>query len=191
MYIIQDKKTSEVLYNSPALPEGLSGKEIYPDFDPNTMLMLKSNMGTIPDFFKADKDGFVVPKTYKEKVEDGDLSIDEVFQFDANGEASQENFDPVKHYLKDGKIKNQKECELVLNYLTSKFEHELAQQYSPGYETKLLKEYIAWVAEGKPAKDNREKNYVAMQNAVAKLKSSYKPTRDKVKKMAVAASKKK
>lgn len=191
MYIIQDKKTNTVLYNSPTMMDGLSGEEVYAGFDPKTMRLLINTSGVLPEYFKADKDGFVVEKTFEEKVKDKDLSLQEIFRFDPDREAEKGKFDPLAFCLKEGRIKSSDDCSLVLGYLTSKFEYELAQQYSPGYETKLLKEYIAWMAEGKSAKDSREKNYIAMQTAVAELKKSDKPIRDKVKKLATVANKKK
>lgn len=195
LYVVLNKKTKEILHIQPtALNQKLKGKDVYPDFNPKTMQLAKTDLQRLPDHFNVNKKGFIVEKTFEEKILEGIIGFDELFRFE--GASGDPGFDKVKFVLDNKLIKTVAQCKAVFAYLDAEFEAKVAREYRPGLEAKLMKDYMAWLEQGKPADDKREKKYLDMKAAIDAIKEEYKEVRAKLKKIIVplkkkAASKKK
>ena len=72
MYAIRNKKTKAVIYiNHSPLSKNLTDKEIYPEFDPKTMEIGKTEKGYVPAYFNINNQGEIVELTLKEQVDAG------------------------------------------------------------------------------------------------------------------------
>ena len=201
MIIVLDKSSNQILHiYSGDLSLKLSPKQIYSGYDPKTMKLLKSGLGYIPKVFKVDKKGYMHEKTPEEKLIDGDISFEEVFDISSlinvgiantglteeslseeslteeslSEGSNSESFDPVAFVLTHKLVDSQQKCRLVLAYLNARLENKILQQYPVGKELKIIKSYMDWRDEGKPKKDPRQTNYQTMNTNIASIKESNK-----------------
>lgn len=186
MVAIIDKKTEKIIYKNTALGDKkLKGNEIYPYFNPKVMEIVEFDGDILPEHYKVVK-GKIVELTFKEKVKEGLVEFGEDLfshvEFDGKNK-DLPSMQLVKVGLKYNLIKTLDHCNLAFNMLDEEFENQIAREYRPGYETKILKDYINWSNEGKPKNDKREKKYLEMQAFIDKLKEEYKPVRAKLKKI--------
>ncbi len=180
MYIIRMKKSKEiVLEHAAPLSAKLKGKDIYPAFNSKTMELLKYDGNTLPPHYKVTKDRSLVPKTAAELAEEGliefgeDLSLYGV-QVPAADDGNLQN---VKLALELKLVKTIRHCREAFRMLDDEFEARVAQLYRPGLEAKIMKDYIEWMDEGKPADDKREKKYLDMKETINAVKEEYKEVR--------------
>ncbi len=67
MYVIRDKNAKSILHISDAdHAKSLSPKEVYEEFDSNTMEMGKTKASEVPDYFDIDESGEIVPLSEEE-----------------------------------------------------------------------------------------------------------------------------
>ena len=176
LYVVLNKKTKDILHIQPAaLSQKLKGKDVYPDFNSKTMQLAKTDLQRLPDHFNVNKKGFIVEKTFEEKILEGIIGFDELFRFE--GAFGDSGFDKVKFVLDNKLIKTAAQCKAVFAYLDAEFEEKVAREYRPGMEAKLMKDYLEWMDEGKPAGDKREKKYLDMKETIAAVKEEYKEVR--------------
>jgi hypothetical protein len=194
MYIARDKKTKDILHiNMAKLSENLEGIQVYSGFDPDTVEILKSELDHMPDHYNVDEKGYVVPKSREEKIIEGIIGFEELFRFQETGTASGSTtagadtgtgiFDDIVFVLENNLIKTTEQCKIIFKYLDKHFEHEISGKYRSSFETKLLKDYIAWSNEGKPSNDKRETKYLKMKTYIDGVKEQYKPLRGELKKL--------
>ncbi len=180
MYLVRDKETKEIIFeNSDPLPEGLSGRDVYPIFDGKKMELLTYDGEQLPQHYKVRK-GVVLEKTAKEKLRDGLIRFGtDLFQHvEYDGQSSDlPNMQLVKAGLKNKLIKTIADCERAFKLLDDEFESRVGDKFRPGYEAKIMKDYIEWMEEGKPADDKREKKYLDMKETIASVKEEYKEVR--------------
>lgn len=188
MYLVRDKETKEIIFeNSEPLPEGLKGRDVYPIFDERKMELITYDGDRLPRHYKVRK-GVVLEKNLKEKLKDGLIRFgtDLFSHVEFDGKSSDlPNMQIVKAGLKYKLIKTLADCELAFKLLDDEFEARVAQLYRPGMEAKLMKDFMAWMEEGKPAGDKREKKYLDMKAAVDAIKEEYKEVRAKLKEIIV------
>ncbi len=76
MYIVRDRATKQIIHVNPApVSQRLEGKDVYYQFDPETMEVGKGELPTVPDHFHIDKQGLIVPWSLQEKVKAGVLKL--------------------------------------------------------------------------------------------------------------------
>ena len=186
MYLIRHKSTHQILHRFPGnLSMNLSGEQIYSGFDPKTMEVLKSENDVVSDTFKVDKQGNILEKSRKEKILDGDISFEQIFDpanltnsgltdMVATDTNISENFDPVVFVLEHKLVDRKQKCKQVLVYLKARLAHKINLQYPVGNELKIIKAYMDWSDEGKPKKDPRQTNYQMMHSDIAEIKEGNK-----------------
>ncbi len=197
-YLIRDKKTKAIIYDTPAqINASLEGKDIYPEFNAKTMELLKYDGENPPEHFKVNKKGFIVEKTLPELVKDGLIrfgnQLAKYIEYQpAMDEAGVDktNLHVVQLGLKHKLIKTIQQCQQAFGMLDDEFESRVSEKFRPGLEAKLMKDYMAWMEEGKPADDKREKKYLDMKAAIDAVKDEYKGVRAKLKKIIVPLKKK-
>lgn len=70
MYVVVDKQTKKIIHINPApLIQHLKGKEVYFDFDPESMEMGKADISQLPEHFKISADGLLREFTLQEKYD--------------------------------------------------------------------------------------------------------------------------
>jgi hypothetical protein len=184
MYVVRNKKDKTIIHIDPTpLTQKRTGEEVFPDFNSKTMQLLKTNLTQLPDHFNVDKNGNIIEKTFEEKIKEGIIGFDELFHFDGSFENA--GFDSVAFVLDNDLIKTIAQCEAVFAYLDAQFEARVAKIYSPGLETKIMKDYIAWMDEGKPDGDKRETKYNTMKANIDAIKEQYKEVRGKLKEIII------
>jgi hypothetical protein len=192
LYLVRDKKTKRIIFSNPAsLKEKLKNKAVYPHFDAKTMEVLKTDMKSLPQHYTVDTKGFLSPMSVEEMAAKGFL----VFEEDLARyiEYSDENslFPDDKYIrlvllaLKLNLIKTIQQCLEAFRMLDKEFEARVAQIYNPGLETKIMKDYIAWIDEGKPAGDKREIKYRSMKETIDSFKQEYKEVRAMIKEIII------
>lgn len=76
MYIVRNKKTQEILHINPApLSQKLRGKDVYYNFDKETMEIGKTDSTTLPEYFTIDAQGYIRELSLEEKVKKGLIQI--------------------------------------------------------------------------------------------------------------------
>ena len=188
MYIVIEKSTENILHIDPSeLSLNLSAEEVYSGFDAEKMELFKSKLSYVPDFYSIDDQGFIVEKSMEDKVTEGIIGFDELFHFEPNPTTSdtgkEDDMKWVSFVIKNELIKSKEQCSSVFKFLDDKFENEVSQKYRPGIESKLMKDYIEWMEEGKPQDDKRQKKYQEMKAAINEIKEGYKPIRAELKKI--------
>ena len=206
MYLVRDKNTFQILHTLSAdLALNLSGQQVYRAYNPDTMELLKSKLGDVPDAFNVDEDGFIYAKTLQEKLLGGEVDFAQVFNAlceDASLDPLQDNVlgSPVAGEEGTNELGNQaqktnwvafvldhnlidtsKKAQIVFDYLINKFEQALQAKYSQGMELKILKSYMDWQDDGKPEEDARQAKYLKMKEEVAGVKALHKPVMNRVK----------
>ena len=200
MYIIYNKKTDHVIHDDPMdIDPKLKAKDIYPDFDSEIMEMYQADLPPEQVFihydnllgqFNVGKDGFLAAKSIEEKAEAGDIRFDpEILKGYVDEEETLTSaifpMRIVELGIRLGLIKTAAECGSAFKILDHDQENRLSEKYSPGLEIKLLKDYVAWIDEGKPKNDKRGKKYLEMSSHINALKKEYKSLRDRLKKIKV------
>ena len=188
MYIVRMKKSKEVVLEHPAsLDKKLKGKDIYPAFNSKTMELLKYDGDTLPPHYKVTKDRFLVPKTAAELAGEGLIEFgDDLGLYGVKVPAADDsNLQNIKLALELKLVKSLRHCEEAFRMLDDEFEARVARLYRPGMEAKLMKDYMAWLEEGKPADDKREKKYLDMKETIDAIKDEYKEVRAKLKEIIV------
>jgi hypothetical protein len=190
-YLIRDKKTKSIIYDTPTpISPDLKGIDIYPEFNGKTMELLKFDGPNPPEHFKVNKKGFMVAKTLKELAKEGLIKfgahlskyIDYQAAMDHSGQ-NRTHFHVVQLGLKLKLIKTLYDCQQAFSMLDDEFESRVGEKYRPGLEAKIMKDYIAWMDEGKPEGDKRETKYKTMKADIESIKEEYKEVRAKLKKI--------
>lgn len=184
-YLIRDQKTKAIIYDTPSpVNKKLKGKDIYPEFNSKTMELLKYDGENPPEHFKVKKNGFIVEKTLPELAKEGLIRFGNQLKKYVEYQPAMDEPGVDKTYshmvrlgLKHKLIKTVQQCQQAFSMLDDEFEARVARLYRPGMEAKILKDYIEWMEEGKPAGDKREKKYLDMKAAVDALKDEYKEVR--------------
>lgn len=186
MYIVRFRASNDIIaqQNSP-LALGLNGADIYAGFDPETMEFLKFDGDQLPEFYRVEEDGNVIEKSFHEKASEGLIRFSrDIFRharYDAES-SMRPNMQAVKIGLEANLIRTIDECNLAFSMLDEEFEARVGEmRYTPGFEAKLMKAYIEWLEEGKPADDEREKKYRKMQKDLDSVKEEYKSLREQLK----------
>ncbi len=155
MYVIRDKNIKLVLkIHKAPLADELSPEEVFSGFDPQTMEMGKHAHGRLPKYFDIDEEGFIqrLTKRQFEKL----LEVDE-------GEgitmATVNANDPSNP-----------------DAIAAAIEAKIAERYPTGRELKIMKGYLDWISEDKPANDIRLKKYRTMQRYIGRVKESFENT---------------
>lgn len=206
MYLVRDKNSFQILHTlSTDLSLNLSGQQVYSAFNSETMELLKSELGEVPDAFNVDENGFIKAKSMQEKLLSGEVDFTQVF----NGQCDDASLDPlqdnalgspvtgeegtnglgnqaqktnwVAFVLDHNLIDTPKKAQIVFGYLISQFEQALQAKYSQGMELKILKSYMDWQDDGKPEEDARQAKYLKMKEEVAGIKTLHKPLMNRVK----------
>ncbi len=206
MYIVRDKSSLQILHTLNAdLSLNLDGQQVYSVYNPDTMELLKSELGSVPDTFNVDEDGFIYAKTLQEKLLSGQVDFTQVFNDQCEGASlnplqdsasdssvtgeeginqlgsQAQKTDWVAFVLDHNLIDTPKKAQIVFGYLISKFEQALQEKYSQGMELKILKAYMDWQDDGKPGEDARQAKYLKMKEDVAGVKALHKPLMNRVK----------
>ena len=171
--------------------------DIYSDFDPETMELFRTDLPPEKIFihydnllghFNVGKDGLISEKSIEEKAEARSIRFDpeilkEYIYQEETLESATEAMRIVELAMRLKLFKRVDECKAAFKILDIEQESRLAEKYSPGYETKLLKDYTAWIGDGKPEDDKREEKYLKMTAYIAGLKEEYKALRGELKKL--------
>lgn len=191
-----------------------SPQELMEDFDPEKMLMIKEIPQKIPCYFKISSTGKIKPvssqtlveenifhipddivvkknrlaqKPIKQMVEEGELTLNEPFEYIKNGMLHRRSLDEV---IKRNVIKNLDQARITECKLKERIKAEIADRYSIAEEMKITKDFLAWMVEGKPGNDTREKKYLTMQESIRNLKSSYRKAKSKIRRQIAKFEKK-
>ena len=124
-------------------------------------------------------DDRIVDKSTREQVADGLIQLEEPFEYVDEQDNIQRY--TVAQLVQQDLIKTRAVADICLAELSSTIEQAIQQAYSPGYESKLTKRYLAWLSEGKPADDRREQKFLAMQNRIEEIRLQSKGLWEKVK----------
>ncbi|NRD73479.1 hypothetical protein HQQ94_09520 [Shewanella sp. VB17] len=199
MYLVRDKNSFQILHTLSAdLSLNLSGQQVYSAFNSETMELLKSKLGDVPDAFNVDEDGFIYAKTLQEKLLSGEVDFAQVFNaqsldshldsaldpsLNCTGglDSHEERPDLVAFVLEHNLIDTLQKSKIVFGYLVSQFEQALQAKYSQGMELKILKSYMDWQDDGKPEEDARQAKYLKMKDGVAGIKALHKPLMNRIK----------
>jgi len=72
VYVVRNKRSQKILHINPApLSQGLAGEEIYHAWNPKTMEIGRFDGAVLPEHFRIDEAGEVIPLTLEEKVAAG------------------------------------------------------------------------------------------------------------------------
>ena len=71
-------------------------------------------------------------------------------------------------------LKTKKQCDAAISIINEEIEQKIAEKYSPGYEMKIIKDYLEWITLSGPANDEKVLAYKKMQSDISKIKSEYK-----------------
>lgn len=76
MYIVIDKQTKEIIHINPApLEQNLTGKDVYFNFDAETMLIGAADIFQVPEHFKITSEGVLREFTLQEKHDAGLITL--------------------------------------------------------------------------------------------------------------------
>lgn len=198
-YIIRDKQSREVLYiahGDRPLHE-LTVTNIYPDFNPGTMEVGWTHWSILPEAFDIAEDGqllripkevslnqaassskIIHPLSLKEQVAQGKISLRSPFEYLDGDNIAYRSLDEI---VEHDAIQSREECEFCQEFIKQKIESEIESKYPIGKEMKLTKNYLAWLNEDKPKKDEREASYLNMQEDIDSIKQKYANSKDYVK----------
>lgn len=102
MYVVVDKQTQKVIHINPApLIQHLNGKDVYFDFDPETMAIGKADLPKLPEKFKISEDGMLREWTLQEKYEAGLITLSPTEKI----EGKQIVLKTISEQVKDGVLK--------------------------------------------------------------------------------------
>jgi hypothetical protein len=78
MFIVLNKSDKKIVHiNNAPIYQNLSGKDVYFDYNEETMMIVLYNKSTLPKYWKLDKNNNIVEKTLEEQVNDGDIKLEE------------------------------------------------------------------------------------------------------------------
>jgi len=154
----------------------LTGGELYPHFDPETMELLKFDGDALPQHYKVDGNGTILEKTFREKVLEGLVPFSRDFLTQAIEpvrKAEDDDAKPVTEVrqaiqavnfgIEAGLIQTEAARDFALKMLIEEFEQRIAIAYSPGREIKITKDLVEWLYEERPPKDPRKQTYQTMK----------------------------
>jgi hypothetical protein len=76
MYVVIDKRTQEIIHINPAPPsQHLKGKDVYFDYDPETMQIGEADVPQVPEHFVVSADGLLREFTLQEKHAAGLITL--------------------------------------------------------------------------------------------------------------------
>lgn len=113
----------------------------------------------------------IVEKSLKEKVKEGLVKIDEPFEY-IEGEVIFKY--TIKDLVEKKLLKTKEHCDKAITMVNLEIEQRIAEKYSPGYELKLTKDFIDWMAEAGKESDKRAIAYKKMKDEIEKIKIEYK-----------------
>ena len=187
MYIVVDKKTKTVLHVNPiAVNDDLTEAEIYADFDPNTMLIGKSDATSIPSAFEIDDNGKIIQLSNADASDSGpdeevlSVALEAPFETMVNGTLVIRSLEQL---LEDGALTTVADCQKALDREYETIETEIAKHYPPSREMKLTKAYTVWIDEGKPADDKRVREYLEMEAYIDTVKGANRAARTQLKEL--------
>ena len=141
---------------------------------------LKEGLITLGDHEKIENNEIVV-KTLEERVKEGLETINEPFSYAKEDGIFKRT---VKELIEGKLLKTKAHCREALDKLGIEIEQEIATEYSPGREMKIIKAYLYWIDDGKPGKDDeRERRFKDMKAFTDKVRKKFKPMKDEIKKL--------
>ena len=213
MHLVMDKKSKEILHVNPAPPsQGLTPKEVYYLFDSKTMEIGRSE-GPPPEHFRISR-GEIVELSPREKVKAGIITLepgqelvgDAIVEKVPEEKAEPEPVEPppppeeivgpgavdaVELAIKAKTLKTAAQCREAIERLNADTEREIFRRFSPGRELSLIKAYMEWQTEGKPLRDPREREYLAMQKTIEGIKAEQGELKKKIRAILAKLGKKK
>lgn len=189
-YIIRHKQTGDVLYvaqgNRPL--KEVNASELYAAFDAKSMEIGWTNWSILPRQFNIAEDGSLVaddsledqdraktpdiirPLILKEQVARGIIQLNAPFEYIEDEQLKRRS---PQEIADTDAIASLEEAERYLAFISDRISTEIGKAYPIGDELKLVKSYMAWLNEGKPANDKRELEYLEMQESVTAIKQKY------------------
>ncbi len=181
-YVIMDIKTQKVIYtNESPLPEDLKAKDVYSKFDSKTMEFMSLSL------HDKVEGGYILPKTDGDLVAEGVYTLNVPFEYIDENNIQQER--TVEEALNQNLIRTEEECNEAFRIVGARIESDIKKKYTRGYELKLMRKYLLWMADGKPSNDKREKNFFNFSKDIDKIKNKYKEVMTELKKVMANISK--
>ena len=124
-------------------------------------------------------DDQITDKTLREQIAEGLIKLNEPFEY-INDKDEIECY-TIAELVQKKRIDTRAVADQCLLELGQQLEEAIAQEYSAGYETKLTKDYLIWISDGKPADDRREQKFLTMQQRINAIRLQNKALRGQIK----------
>ncbi len=172
-YVVKDRTHKVIFTKTTTQDKHIEPTDIYPDFDPDTMYFF-----ALSPHDKIEK-GYVVPKTDADRVADKTLELEEPFGYlDDKGRLKTRTIDEI---LDLNLLKTMDQCKKAMVYLGADLEKEIKKEYTIGYQMKIMRNFMLWMADDKPPDDKREQRFHEMNENLEKFKSKYREKRNTIK----------
>ena len=125
---------------------------------------------------KLENDEIVV-KSLEEQAAEGLIEINAPFEYIEDNQIKKRTIEEV---IEQDLLQSKDDCERALRYISATIEEKIAEQYSPGYELKITKDYMVWIDEGKPGNDVRKQKFDEMTAYISGVKEHYKAPKETV-----------
>lgn len=171
MYVVRDKNTKLIIHeHDPKSRKKLSDKEIFEHFDPKSMEIgiLPRSMKKVPSHFKIEGRRAIVKLTKRQ----AERHERELHSSDTSSAEKPERVKPVR--TKSLRPKSGAVVKMKAADPHAQIELEIAKKFSPGNELRTLKDYVAWIDDGEPKRDVREREYLKMEKYVNKVRQKHK-----------------
>ncbi|MEM7509294.1 MAG: hypothetical protein AAF388_00095 [Bacteroidota bacterium] len=183
-YLLFDINNQKILNisSSELPPSEINPKELFPSFTAGKMQVVWTSMGRIPSHFRIGPNGKLISSegAITDQLDSDSLKKQGIIKTDFNPPSDTKKSPKpssmpmdLSTIVNEDLVNSAEDLKVFDNRLQSGIHRRVTQAYPLRVELRIYRNYLIWLAEGKPKNDPREERFLNMHDSLEEIDADY------------------